>query len=107
VLISLGVTYSTLGEQQDALENFNRALPLVQREESRTPLASSLNGIGAAHTFLGGRQKAVDYFNKALAVFRVLLRERLQHWDSWYIVVDTVLPGVGQPLLEYQCMLER
>jgi CHAT domain-containing protein/Tfp pilus assembly protein PilF len=74
-LTVLGLIYSSLGENQKALDYYNQALP-IQREYGdrigRLGEATTLSAIGAVHTSLGDRRKALDAYNQALAIHRAI-----------------------------------
>jgi CHAT domain-containing protein/Tfp pilus assembly protein PilF len=69
-LSNVGYTYLVLGEQQNALDYYNRALLLCRAlRDSRTE-AITLNNIGAVYDTQGDKQAALDYFNQALLLYR-------------------------------------
>ncbi len=67
---NVGYTYLVLGDQQNALDYYNRALLLCRElRDSRTE-AITLNNIGAVYDTQGDKQAALDYFNRALLLYR-------------------------------------
>jgi CHAT domain-containing protein/tetratricopeptide (TPR) repeat protein len=71
-LANLGFIYTSLGEQQKALDYFVQALPLFHAGGDRLSEATTLANIGRAYRALGEKQKALDYFVQALPLSRAV-----------------------------------
>lgn len=67
---TIGVIYSSLGENQKALDNLALALPLYRAIGDRDGEAVTLNNIGAVYSSLGEKQKALDSYALALQLRR-------------------------------------
>ena len=61
-----------LGEQQEALDFFNQALPIYQAVGDRRYEANTLSNIGLVYSALGEQQKALDFYNQALQILRAV-----------------------------------
>ncbi len=70
LLYSIGNTYSNLGEKQQALKYYNKALPLARDIKDQFAQASILNNIAAIYDDLGDKQQALKIYNQALVVSR-------------------------------------
>jgi len=62
--------YLVLGENEKALEYYNKALPLEKELGDRSAEAYVLVGIGRVYNKLGQNQRALDYGNQALLLQR-------------------------------------
>ena len=71
-LDSLGQTYSAMSRGAEAIDYFNRALPLWQEAGQKGGEALTLNNIGRAYAELGQKQKALDSFGQALEIWRAI-----------------------------------
>ena len=71
-LDSLGSVYSSLGEQQKALDYYNQALPLMRAVGDSAGEAATLHNIGARYTNLGENQKALDFYHQALLLIHAM-----------------------------------
>lgn len=69
-LDSLGQTYSAMGRGTEAMDYFNRALPLWEEAGQKGGEALTLNNMGRAYADLGQKQNALDAFNRALGIWR-------------------------------------
>ena len=65
-LNNIGAVYNALGEKQQALDYYQKALPLRQAVGDRAGQAATLNNIGSVYYDLGEKQQALDYYQKAL-----------------------------------------
>ncbi|MGF1986819.1 MAG: tetratricopeptide repeat protein [Nostoc sp. ZfuVER08] len=68
----IGFVYYSLGENQDALRYYNRALPITRAVRYRQGEAAILVGIGAVYSSLGEKQQAIQYYNQALPITRAV-----------------------------------
>jgi tetratricopeptide (TPR) repeat protein len=71
-LLSIGVVYFLLGENQKALDYYAQALPLFQAVGDRVGEAATLNRIGKSYYWLDEYQMAMDYCTQALSLCRVV-----------------------------------
>jgi tetratricopeptide (TPR) repeat protein len=62
-----GLIASEAGHKKEALDNFVRALTLIQRVGEPCREASILNNLGRTYSALGYKEEARDYLEKALA----------------------------------------
>jgi len=65
-LLLMGKIANNLGDKQNALDYFNRALPLWREVGDKSREATTLNNIGLVYDDLGEKQKALNYYNQAL-----------------------------------------
>jgi tetratricopeptide (TPR) repeat protein len=72
VLFTIGITYTTIGEQQKAIDTYNQALQMFRALGDRSAEAKTLVNIGKAYATLDQKQKALDYLNQALLLKRAL-----------------------------------
>jgi CHAT domain-containing protein len=72
VLSDLGVLYHSLGDQNAALDYYNRALELSRKVGDQTSQATTLISIGTIQNELSDRQKALESFDQALALTRAI-----------------------------------
>ena len=66
----LGWAQSSIGQSQQALDNYEKALQLYRAAGHRPGEAAALNNIGEAHTGLGDRHQALTYYQQALVICR-------------------------------------
>jgi CHAT domain-containing protein/Tfp pilus assembly protein PilF len=71
-LNAIAKVYSDLGLKQQALDNYNQALPLLREMQDKGSIASTLNKIAGLYSDLGLKPQALDSYNQALALFREL-----------------------------------
>jgi tetratricopeptide (TPR) repeat protein len=69
LLNNIGLVYSDLGEQQQALEYYEQALPLRQVGDKGGE-AATLTNIGSVYSNLGDKQRALKYYEQALSLRR-------------------------------------
>jgi CHAT domain-containing protein len=69
-LDAMGMTYSAMSRGGEALDYFNRALPLWEKAGQKGGEALTLNNMGRAYADLGQKQNALDAFNRALGIWR-------------------------------------
>ncbi len=67
---NIGLVYLSLGDKQQALNFYERALLLFRQIGDRRNEAVALNNIGGVYDELGEKQRALDYYNQALPVRR-------------------------------------
>lgn len=68
-LLAVASSYSSLHQDQNALEYAKQALSLLEGTESdRTILASTFNILGMAYSSTGDQKKALEYFSRALTL---------------------------------------
>lgn len=67
-LHNIAVAYHNLGENQKALEYYNRALEVWKTIGNKTREAMTILGTGQIYSDLGESQKAFDYFDQALGI---------------------------------------
>ena len=74
---NIGNVYYNLGDYNEALEYFNKALEIKKEVlgEKHANIASSYLNIGNLYYKLGDYKKALKYHNKALEIFRSELGE--------------------------------
>ena len=68
----MGQTLTAMGRGAEALDYFNRALPLWEETGQQGGKALTLDNMGRTYGDLGQKQNALDAFNKALGVWRTL-----------------------------------
>jgi CHAT domain-containing protein/tetratricopeptide (TPR) repeat protein len=71
-LFCIGLVYSLLKMNQEALKYFEQALPLLKGIDDRKAEAETLNNIGAICFSSGKKNKAIQYFNQAASLCRTL-----------------------------------
>jgi CHAT domain-containing protein len=69
-LDNLGRTYSDMGQDMQALEYYNQALPIWREANQHEGEALTLNNMAVSYAQLGQKQKALDSYNQALAIWR-------------------------------------
>ncbi|MEA5498298.1 tetratricopeptide repeat protein [Limnoraphis robusta Tam1] len=69
-LLGLGRIYDLLGDKQQALEFYNKSLPLWRQVENKAGEATTLNNIGGVYSDLGDKQIALSHYNKSLPLSR-------------------------------------
>jgi tetratricopeptide (TPR) repeat protein len=69
-LENIGNLYRNLGQNQKALEYFEKALPISQALGDRHGEGIILNRIGKVYSALGQNQKAIGYYEKALPIMQ-------------------------------------
>jgi CHAT domain-containing protein/Tfp pilus assembly protein PilF len=69
-VFKIGQVQAALGEFKNAIESFNRTLPLFKAEKDIIGEAAALNDMGSAYDDLGDWEKAIALFNEALLLFR-------------------------------------
>ncbi len=62
----------TAESQQQAIEKFKQALPLLQQLGYKVEEIGTLNNIGLIYSNLGDKQQALKYLNQALPLWRLL-----------------------------------
>lgn len=67
-LVSLGEAYGALGQDEEAIGCYERALPITRTNDDRTRELHILRILGSAHRNLGHDQVAVEYFKQALSL---------------------------------------
>ena len=97
----IGSIYSALGEQQKALEYYNRALPQIRATSGPIKEAQTLEKIGTAYEELGEREKSLSYFNRALAIFRSINN------PSWQASILNSIGGAFDSLGESEKAIEN
>jgi serine/threonine protein kinase/tetratricopeptide (TPR) repeat protein len=68
ILQAMGVAYSTLNKQDDALRNFQESLTIKRRLGLKKGIADSLDSIGFTQNALGKTDEALKAFTEALQV---------------------------------------
>jgi CHAT domain-containing protein len=71
-LENLGETYSAMGQEQEAFNYFNQALPIWREEGEQGGEALTLNNMGRAYADLGEKQKSLEAYNQALTISRTI-----------------------------------
>ncbi|MDT9273238.1 MAG: tetratricopeptide repeat protein [Limnospira sp. PMC 737.11] len=69
-LNNIGGVYHALGNQTEALNYFNQALPIRREVGDRSGEATTLTNIGLVYNALGNRTEALNYYNQALSMRR-------------------------------------
>jgi CHAT domain-containing protein/Tfp pilus assembly protein PilF len=69
-LNAIGNLYAGVSAYQQALEEYNQALPIRRAAGDRAGEAATLSNIGYCYTALGEKQKALEYYNQALPIQR-------------------------------------
>ncbi len=67
---SMGIAYSQLGEQQQAINYLNQSLKLSEAEKNIPNQITSLVRIGLAYQKLNQLQQSISYYEKALPLLR-------------------------------------
>jgi len=68
----IGQTYTAMGRGAEAIDYFNRALPLWDEAGQLGGKALTMDSMGRTYADLGQKQNSLDAFNKALATWRTL-----------------------------------
>jgi len=68
-LSNIGFLYDFLGKKRDALEYFEKALPIYTSVKDRSSEATTLNNIASVYSFIGKNQNAKEYLEKALLIY--------------------------------------
>ncbi len=68
----IGVIYSSLSENQKALDFMNQSLPIYRAIGDKLGEAATLGNIGSRYSVLGEKQKALDYFQLSLPLVRTV-----------------------------------
>ncbi len=68
----MGQTYTAMGRGAEALDFFNRAMPLWEETGQKGGQALTFDNMGRTYADLGQKQNALDAFNKALGTWRTL-----------------------------------
>ena len=69
-LNNIGLTYSDIGQPQEALIYHQQALPIWQELGDRLEEVNTLINIGAAYNNIGQPQQALNFYQQALPIFR-------------------------------------
>ena len=64
----MGAAYQNLGQYQQALDYYKRALPITQEVDKLGDIAKNLNNIGEIHSLNGEKGNALQYYQEALFV---------------------------------------
>ena len=67
-LTYLGTVYFSIGDKRQALDYYDKALPLMRAVGDRYGEAYTLSYLGEAHHSLGDHQRAMDYLSQALTL---------------------------------------
>ncbi|PCJ82082.1 MAG: hypothetical protein COA57_13690 [Flavobacteriales bacterium] len=67
-LIKIGTANNDLGLVNSALDNFDRALDILQEQGNDKLRSSVLNNVGIIHDYQGEYEKAMNYYLKALHI---------------------------------------
>ncbi|MFN8463930.1 MAG: tetratricopeptide repeat protein [Caldilineaceae bacterium] len=70
MLLSLGDSWSALGDKRQALAYLEQALPLARQVRDKRGEATALNNIGVVYSDLSDKQRALVYFEQALLLRR-------------------------------------
>jgi tetratricopeptide (TPR) repeat protein len=70
LLSYIGSVYAALGDEAQALERYNEALPVYRQLLDRKGEAATLNNIGGVYSVLGDKQQALACYNQALPLRR-------------------------------------
>jgi CHAT domain-containing protein/tetratricopeptide (TPR) repeat protein len=66
----IGRAYGSVGQNEQALEAYDRSLVIRRELKDRVMEAESLNNVGYAYLRLGRNEKAIESYEQALAIFR-------------------------------------
>ena len=89
VLFAIGRVYSDLGENQTALDYYEKVQPLFHQLGERGAEANTLNNIGTIYYNLGQTKKALYYYEKALP-----LHPALNNYQETTLNADTLADAV-------------
>ncbi|WP_081424102.1 CHAT domain-containing protein [Anabaena sp. WA102] len=89
VLFAIGRVYSDLGENQTALDYYEKVQPLFHQLGERGAEANTLNNIGTIYHNLGQTKKALYYYEKALP-----LHPALNNYQETTLNADTLADAV-------------
>jgi CHAT domain-containing protein len=78
----LGVVNSMSGDVQEAQQNFEQALTLLQSEQNNSLAAQTFLNLGYLHGNLGNMQLSLDYFTRALDIW-VAIHDRRKEALTW------------------------
>ncbi len=101
---NIGYVYSALGDNDTALEYFNKALAIYRKilGDEYPATAMSYNNIGSVYSKLGDYDTAIEYFNKALTIRQKVLGEEHPATAASYNNIGYVYSALG----DYNTALE-
>jgi tetratricopeptide (TPR) repeat protein len=67
-LNALGSAYRNLGETEEAITHYKRALEITQRGDDQQQMAETLGNLGSAYRNLGLARQAIPYYEQAVAL---------------------------------------
>lgn len=70
ILNNIGRMHHELGEMEEAVESWRRALPLKRELDDRLGEAATLSNLGMASKYLGNLQDALAFYDRSLDVLR-------------------------------------
>ena len=70
VYLNIGITYKEIEDDDQAIENFQKALDLYTELENKVGIANTLNNIGLVYLAAGSYQEALEASMNALNVYR-------------------------------------
>jgi tetratricopeptide (TPR) repeat protein len=86
----IGIVYGTMGNLEQAVEAFNKAIEYNDRSERKVSVASIHFSLGTALKGLGKSVQAAEEFRKAAEGFRREVTERPAYHEGWRRLGDTL-----------------
>jgi tetratricopeptide (TPR) repeat protein len=90
----IGVLYGTMGNLEQAVDAFNKAVEYNDRSEYRVSVATIHFSLGTALKGLNKSEQAMQEFHKAAEGFRIEVTERPDYDEGWRRLGDT-LASIG------------
>jgi cytochrome c-type biogenesis protein CcmH/NrfG len=86
----IGVIYITMGNLEQAVDAFNKAVEYNDRAERKVSVASVHYNLGTVFEKLGKPQQSMQEFHKAAEGFRIEVTERPDHPEGWRRLGDAL-----------------
>ena len=86
----IGIMYARMGNLEQAVEAFNKAIRYNDESEHKSNMASIHYRLGVALKKLGKSEQATEQFHKAVEEFRRELAENPTSHESWRHLGDTL-----------------
>jgi tetratricopeptide (TPR) repeat protein/MFS family permease len=86
----IGVIYVQIGNFEQAIEAFNKAIEYNDRAENKISVATIHSSLGMVYQRLGKSAQAMEQLHKAAEEFRKELAENPTHYKSWGELGDTL-----------------
>jgi len=67
---ALGSSYETMGQTEQAVEQYQQALAIARQTHNRSWEGTALGNLGNSYRDMGRTERAVEHYQQALAIFR-------------------------------------